>query len=278
MLCYSTGSLPDDFSFSRIADVLAGSPFLGVELVVTPAMLERAADRAYWRGVRDLFHALGLAFRNVHLGMPHLLGPEAHRPGLSALDPTARARKAEAAKQALAIAAFLDCPHVCLTTGLPEPGAGPEVEADQLQALEWEISLLALHRPAGVSLLVEQEPEHVIRSATQLKALGEAFPDAVFANYDVGHGQVLGENIPAAIRSLGPLLLNVHLEDIRGRVHKHLLFGEGDVDFVAVFAAFRDVSYSGDYTPDLYPFKDDWERAMAASVAFLREHGVIRPL
>ena len=106
-------------------------------------------------------------------------------------------------------------------------------------------------------------------------ALNERFPGAVFANYDVGHGHVLGEDLGAAIRSLGPRLRNVHLEDIKGRVHRHLLYGEGDVDFSAVFAALRDIGYRGDYTPDLYPFKDDWKRAMEASAAFLREHGVL---
>lgn len=316
MLCYSTGSLPDGFTLPRIAEALSGTPFTGVELVLTAAMLEKAGDTAWWHAVRDGFHARGLAFRNIHLGAPFLLGSEPHRPGLSSLDAAGRARKAEAVRKALAVAVCLDCPAVCLTTGLPEAGKGesgsslPPMEAEksaghgpearvtpgadreagsaepeatvtpmappaQVAALEAEIAALVEARPAGVVLLVEQEPEHVIHSAAQLAALSERFPGAVFANYDVGHGHVLGEDIGTAIRRLGPRLRNVHLEDIKGRVHKHLLYGEGDVDFAAVFAALRDIGYRGDYTPDLYPFKDDWKRAMEASVAFLKEHGVL---
>lgn len=277
MLCYSTGSLPDGFTLPRIAEALSGTPFTGVELVLTAALLEKAGDAAWWRAVRDGFHARGLVFRNLHMGAPFLLGPEPHRPGLSSLDAAGRARKVEAVRKALAVAVCLDCPSVCLTTGLPE--AGPEAAATpmappaQIAVLEAEIAALAAARPGGVDLLVEQEPEHVVHSAAQLASLAEKFPGTVFANYDVGHGHVLGEDLGAAIRALGPRLRNVHLEDIRGRVHKHLLYGEGDVDFGAVFAALRDIGYRGDYTPDLYPFKDDWKRAMAASAAFLREHG-----
>jgi len=273
MLCYSTGSLPDRFSLSQIADTLGGTPFGGVELVFTPSMLVRADEAKYWHAVRDEFHSKGLAFRNVHLGAPFLMGPEtAHKPGLSSLDAAGRARKAQAVYRALMVAAFLDCPAVCLTTGLPETGADP---ADQAAALQDEIAVLTRGLPGGVRLYLEQEPEHVIRSAAQMKALADAFPGRLLLNFDVGHSHVLGEDIGAVLRDLGPRLANIHLEDIAGRVHQHLLYGEGDVDFDAVFAALHDIGYRGDYTPDLYPFKEDWKRAMEASLVFLRKHGVL---
>jgi fructoselysine 3-epimerase len=275
MLCYSTGSLPDRFSLSQIADALTGSPFRGVELVLTAPMLVRADEAKYWHSVRDEFHAKGLAFRNVHLGSPFLMGPEAHRPGLSSLDAAGRARKAQAVSRALMVAAFLDCPAVCLTTGLPESGEAGASHADQEEILSAEIATLAKGLPGGVRLYVEQEPEHVIRSAAQMKALADAFPGRLLLNFDVGHSHVLGEDIGAVLRDLGPRLANIHLEDIAGRVHKHLLYGEGDVDFRSVFAALHDIGYRGDYTPDLYPFKDDWQRALEASVVFLRRHGVL---
>lgn len=272
MLCYSTGSLPDSFSLTRIAETLSGTPFRGVELVLTASMLERAADSRYWRAARDEFHAQGLAFRNVHLGSPFLMGPESHRPGLSSLEETGRKRKAMAVAKAVMTASFLDCPAVCLTTGLPEAGADPEA---QIEALRAEIAVLVRGLPAGMRLYVEQEPEHVIHGAAQMKALSDAFPGTLLLNFDVGHSHVIAEDIGAMLRDLGPRLANIHLEDIEGRVHAHKLYGEGDVDFPAIFAALHDIGYRGDYTPDLYPFKDDYERAMRASVAFLKQHGVL---
>lgn len=272
MLCYSTGSLPDGLSFSDIAELLSPTPFKGVELVVTADMLMRALDSRHWEGVRDSFHALGLVFRNVHLGAPHLMGPEAHRPGLSSLDPATRERKADAVVKCMDIAAALDCPNLTLTTGLTDSEPGRAAQAEAFQGV---LAELVAHKPRTLKIMIEQEPEHVINSTAQLIRLGRAFPGEVYANFDVGHAEVVGEDIAASIRALGPLLRNLHLEDIKGRVHAHKLYGEGDVDFDAVFRALRGIGYRGDYTPDLYPFKDAPGSTLEASAVFLRKHGVL---
>jgi sugar phosphate isomerase/epimerase len=274
MLCYSTASLPDALSLSAISDLLSGTPFTGVELTITPAMLAQASDTGHWHRIRDLFRENGLAFRNVHLGAPHLLGPRPHRPGLASLDASERAIKSAVVRTCMGIAAELGCPHLTLTSGLTESEeAHPRQEAAFRESLT---GLLAV-KPASVKLLIEQEPEHVIRSTGQLAALGRDFPGEVFATFDVGHSAVMGEDIAGCIRSLGPLLRNLHLEDIVGRVHAHKLYGEGDIDFDPVFRALREIGYQGDFTPDLYPFKDEPERAMRASEEFLRRHGVLTP-
>ena len=272
MLCYSTGSLPDALSLPAIADLLTGTPFAGVELTVTAPMLARASDTAYWEGLRALFAEKGLAFRSVHLGAPPLLGPEPPRPGLSSLDPADRARKAAACEACMAIATGLGAPHLTLTSGLTE---SEDLHPRQEAAFREALAGLVAMKPAGLKILIEQEPEHVIRTAAQLAELGRTFPGEVFATFDVGHSAVMGEDIAAAVRELGPILRNLHLEDIRGRVHAHKLYGDGDIDFAPVFRALREIGYHGDYTPDLYPFKDVPERAMAASEEFLRRHGVL---
>ncbi len=272
MLCYSTGSLPDALSLPAISDLLTNTPFAGVELTITPPMLARAGDPGYWKGIRDLYREKGLAFRNVHLGAPHLLGPAPHRPGLSSLDPADRAAKAAACEAGMRIAVALGSPHLTLTSGLTESEAA---HARQEAAFREALAGLVAIKPAALKLLIEQEPEHVIRSTEQLAALGRDFPGEVFATFDVGHSAVMGEDIAACVRRLGPLLRNLHLEDIRGRVHAHKLYGEGDIDFAPVFRALREIGYQGDFTPDLYPFKDEPDRAMRASEAFLRSHGLL---
>jgi sugar phosphate isomerase/epimerase len=272
MLCYSTGSLPDGISFSEIAELLSPTPFKGVELVVTADMLMRALDSRHWEGVRDSFHARGLVFRNVHLGAPYLMGIEAHWPGLSSLDPASRERKADAVVKCMSIATALDSPHLTLTTGLTDSETD---RAAQAEAFQGALASLVAQKPRALKILIEQEPEHVINSTAQLMRLGRSFPGEVYANFDVGHAEVVGEDIGASIRALGPLLRNIHLEDIKGRVHAHRLYGDGDVDFDAIFRSLRDIGYHGDYTPDLYPFKDVPGRALEASAAFLRKHGVL---
>jgi sugar phosphate isomerase/epimerase len=272
MLCYSTGSLPDGLPFASISDILGSTPFAGVELVVTAAMLKRAGEARYWEGIRDSFMAKGLAFRNVHMGAPHLMGPQAHRPGLSSLNPADRSAKIEAAVSCMIIAKALGCPHLTLTTGLTESESR---RAEQEDAFREALGELVRRKPRSLKILIEQEPEHAVNSASQLLSIGRAFPGEVYANFDVGHSHVIGEDIASAIRDLGPLLRNVHLEDIQGRVHAHKLFGDGDVDFAAIFRALHDIGYRGDFTPDLYPFKDEYVPAINASVDFLRHYGVL---
>ncbi len=277
MLCYSTASLPDAFSSTDIAETLLPTPFRGVELVVTPAHLRRQADASYWLGFRTDLETRGLCVRNVQLGHPYLLGAKAHSPGLSSLDPspvTGRARRVEAALAAARIAEWVGSGFLTVTTGLPEgiEGGGLRGGGDfgvQEKLFEKSLAEIVARRPRSIRIAIEQEPEHVIRSAEQVLGLCRAFEGAVFSNYDVGHGAVLGEDPAAAVRLLGKYLSNIHLEDIRGREHKHLLFGEGDIDFRALFAALREIGYTGDLTPDLYPFKDQTARALRESAEFL---------
>jgi sugar phosphate isomerase/epimerase len=270
MLCYSTGSLPDRHTPSQIAEALLPTPFRGVELVITPELLLHEADRSFWLGFRRELETRGFRIRNVHLGAPFLLGPEAHRPGLSSLNPSGRRLRLEAALAAARIAESLGCATLTVTTGLPERAGDLAV---QEKLVFRSLAEIAVRKPKSVKISVEQEPEHVIRSTTQLLALCRAFPGEVFANFDVGHAAVAGEDIAGSIRDLGSSLSNIHLEDIKARIHRHLLYGDGDVDFRSLFAALRSIGYQGDLTPDLYPFKNEASRALRASAEFLAGFG-----
>ncbi len=265
MLCYSTASLPDRFSPSQIAEALLPSPFRGVEVALRPDELARASDASYWIGYRTELETRGLRVRNVQLGNPFLLGPVAHAPGLSSLDPAGRLRRVDAAIRAFRVAEALGSPFLTVTTGLPERDGD---FAAQEKLFADSLARIVAARPKSVKVAIEQEPEHVIRRADQLLALCRAHDGQVFANYDVGHGAVAGEDPSAAVRLLGKYVSNLHLEDIKGGVHRHLMFGEGDIDFRSLFDVLREIGYSGDITMDLYPFKDEWERAVREAGSF----------
>ena len=63
---------------------------------------------------------------------------------------------------------------------------------------------------------------------------------------DIGHLHCQGE-VPIAdqIRRWADRLVNIHIEDMRRGVHEHLMFGEGEIEFPPVFAALRQIRYSG---------------------------------
>ena len=88
---------------------------------------------------------------------------------------------------------------------------------------------------------------------------------------DLGHVPCTEElSIPAAIERYGERLANVHIEDIRGRRHVHLPFGEGDVDFPPVLTALTKVGYRGLVNVELSRSSHMAPKAAAASIAFLR--------
>ncbi|MHC4390159.1 MAG: sugar phosphate isomerase/epimerase family protein, partial [Planctomycetota bacterium] len=66
-------------------------------------------------------------------------------------------------------------------------------------------------------------------------------------------------------------LKNVHIEDIRGRVHEHLLFGDGDLDIPAALAALREVGYRGLVNVELSRHSHMAVEAARRSIQVLRE-------
>lgn len=76
--------------------------------------------------------------------------------------------------------------------------------------------------------------------------------DRVMLCFDTGHANIEGQNIPAMIRAYGSRLATVHLNDNYGRIGPiyedlHLYPGSGLLDWPAIFAALRDVGFSGAY-------------------------------
>jgi sugar phosphate isomerase/epimerase len=113
--------------------------------------------------------------------------------------------------------------------------------------------LCELAEAANVTVAIEPEPLLVIGSSQDALDMIEAVGSpALKVNLDVGHAQITDDDVAASIRQLGPAIAHLHLEDIAGRVHRHLPFGAGDMDFGAVRQALDDIGYSGPYVVDLF--------------------------
>jgi sugar phosphate isomerase/epimerase len=89
------------------------------------------------------------------------------------------------------------------------------------------------------------------------------------ANLDVGHCQVMGESVPAAVELLGDRIWNLHVEDIPGRKHYHLIPGEGTMDWQGLKSALRAVDYRRFLTVELYTHTENPQLAAEKSFAFL---------
>src|SRR5205814_1715350 len=98
-----------------------------------------------------------------------------------------------------------------------------------------------------VRLAFEPEPGMFIDTMPRFAELHQRVARRCFGlTLDVGHLHCQGE-VPIAghVRAWRDWLWNVHLEDMRRGTHDHLMFGEGEMDFVEVLGALDEVEYAG---------------------------------
>jgi sugar phosphate isomerase/epimerase len=136
--------------------------------------------------------------------------------------------------------------------------------------------LCAVAEQAGVTLAIEPEPLLVVGSSQDALELIEAVGSgALKVNLDVGHAAITdpgrwSSSLAETVRLLGDQIVHLHLEDMAGRVHKHLPFGQGDIDFAALKGALAEIGYQGPYVVDLFGQDQEPRQVAADAIAALR--------
>jgi sugar phosphate isomerase/epimerase len=85
----------------------------------------------------------------------------------------------------------------------------------------------------------------------------------------VGHAWVVQEDPAELIRNHADRMWNIHLEDIPGRTHEHIIPGEGDLPLDDVIAALLDVNFERFCTVELYPYTDNPNEAGQRALEYL---------
>jgi sugar phosphate isomerase/epimerase len=188
-------------------------------------------------------------------------------------DPADRRKRIDHTVGALALAAQVGSRTISI-----EPG-GPLNGGDEARA--WDLFADAIAECAehaerhGVSICIEPEPGLLIERPDQyLRFMDRVSTPMVGLNLDVGHFFCVGEDPAEAARRLGPHIRHIQIEDIAAsREHRHLVPGDGAIDFAAFRRALDDVGYDGFVTVELYPYLDDPREAARRSLALLRQLG-----
>ena len=169
----------------------------------------------------------------------------------------------------LALANRLGAPVVTITTG-QKPLSGEPAAVLRQRLLEGLEHVCRAADLAGVDVAIEPEPGQFIETTAALRdLLDEVDHPRLGANLDVGHAVCVGDDPAESVRALAGRLKHLHLEDIRGRRHWHLIPGLGDMDFVAIRRALDGVGYSGAAAVELYTYKDEPDRAAAEAYRVL---------
>jgi L-ribulose-5-phosphate 3-epimerase len=251
LLGYNTNGLAHHDLLEAI-ELLADIGYQGVAITLDHGALnpydqsygtqcERVADLLAQRHLRCV----------IETGARFLLDPRLkHEPTLVTADPAGRARRVDYLCRAIDIAAQLNADCVSLWSGVVHDGAG---EREAFSRLVAGLSQVMDHPDRqGVQLAFEPEPGMLVdtlgRYADLLQELTAAGVDSsrLRLTMDIGHLHCLGE-VPIAdqIRQWADRLTNIHIEDMRRGVHEHLMFGEGEIEFQPIFAALREIRYSG---------------------------------
>ncbi len=94
-------------------------------------------------------------------------------------------------------------------------------------------------------LAFEPEPGMLVATMADFQTLDERV-SGLQLTLDVGHLHCQGETpIASVIDRWSDRLMNVHIEDMRRGVHEHLMFGDGEMEFGPILAAFCDANYLG---------------------------------
>ena len=269
-LGYNTNGLAHH-RLDEALELLAG---LGYEAVaITPdvgALDPFRLDRGEVERVRETAGELGLELA-LESGARFLLDPRRkHQPTL--LDPAeaGRARRLDHLKRTVDLASELGAGIVSIWSGaFPDPALAPHDEL-LMQRLASELTRLIEHaRGSGIRIAFEPEPGMFIeRPSGYLELVRQLGPlgAELGLTLDVGHLLVTGDlPVGRQIRELSGHLIHVHLDDIRGGVHEHRMFGTGDLDLRETLSALLDVGYSGMAAVELS--RDSHRGAQAAGEA-----------
>lgn len=120
-------------------------------------------------------------------------------------------------------------------------------------------------------LAFEPEPGMLIDTMSRFAELQRALSHPYFGlTIDIGHLHCQGETpIADYLHTWQDLLWNIHIEDMRQGIHDHLMFGEGEIDFVPVLRMLQKIDYQGGVHVELSRHSHDAVETARKAHAFL---------
>ncbi len=273
-LAFSTNAFTR-FPLVDAIQAIADSAFRGVEILADPPhAYPDSIDESLIRSVRAALQKTGLAVSNINancsFGYWKDAPPEPYfEPSLISPNPKHRADRTRLILKTLDFARAIGARNISITSGRCLGGMPPDQAAKQFAESIQPILDRADH--LNIDIGIECEPGLFLEYATELREWIDRLNHPRFgANLDVGHSQVLGEPIPESVKLLGDRIWNLHVEDIPGRKHYHLIPGQGALDWQSLRSALDSIDYKRFLTVELYTHTADPHAAARQSFDFLR--------
>lgn len=272
-LAFSTNA----YTRHSLVDALRGirsAGFEGVEILAdTPHAYPDAIDAALTDQVKRELDKLHLAVSNINVNCSFGYWKDAPQepyfePSLISPNPQHRADRTRLIMKALQFAKDVGAANISITSGRMLGGMPPEPAAKQFaQSIQ---PILDRAAELGIDVGIECEPGLYLEYVSELREwIDRLGHPRLGANLDVGHSQVIGESIPEAVKLLDGRIWNLHVEDIPGRKHYHLIPGQGTLDWHGLKTALQQIRYKRFLTVELYTHWQNPQEAAEQSFQFL---------
>jgi sugar phosphate isomerase/epimerase len=272
-LAFSTNAFTR-FPLLEALDAIKEAGFEGVEILAdVPHAYPDRIDAKLTGDVVKKLQSTGLAVSNINcncsFGYWKDAPPEPYfEPGLISPNPQHRADRARLILKTLDFARDVGARNISITSGRMIGGMPPDKAAKQF--VESIRPILDRADKLNVDVGIECEPGLFIEWTQELREwIDRLGHSRLGANLDIGHSQVMGESIPAAIKLLAGRTWNLHVEDIPGRKHYHMIPGEGTLDWIGVRDALWDTKFDRFASVELYTHTADPHTAARKSYQFL---------
>ena len=273
LLAFSTNAYTQ-FTLEEAIRDIAAAGFSGVEILADiPHAYPDAIDATLTDRVVKLLAETNLRVSNINancsFGYWKDAPPEPYfEPSLISPNPQHRADRARLILKTLEFAKQIGAQNISITSGRCLGGMPPDRAASQFT--ESIKPILDRADVLGIDLGIECEPglfiEYVVELKQWIDRLGST---CLGANLDIGHSVVIGETIPDAIDTLAGRIWNLHVEDLPGRKHYHMIPGEGTLEWNLLRKSLERIVYSRFVTVELYTHTADPHAAARKSFNFL---------
>ncbi|RLF04155.1 MAG: sugar phosphate isomerase/epimerase [Thermoprotei archaeon] len=215
---------------------------------------------------RELAEAAAAAGIEVHSIMCSPLW----RYPLTSPDESVRRMGLRIVERALAAAEVLGATAVLVVPGLVTEEVGYEEAINRARESIGE--LLAHAEDRGVILAVENVGNRLLLSPLEMRGFVDSFnSDYVRAYFDVGNVLLLRQGYPQDwIRILGRRIAKVHMKDYDSRTGGVTYLLQGDVNWLEVMRALREIGYDDYLTAELPPYRLFPEKMLRDTASALR--------
>ena len=275
-LAFSTNAYTR-YSLAEALKGIKAAGFEGVEILAdVPHAYPTWLDGPFTNTVRRSLDETDLVVSNVNcnctFGYWRDAPPEPYfEPSLISPNPQYRRDRSELILKTLQFAKDVGARNVSITSGRCLGGMPPDKAAGQFA--ESIRPILDRAESLGVDVGIECEPGLFLEYVQELRDWIDRLDHPRFgANLDIGHSVVMGESIPKVVETLRGRIWNLHVEDLPGRKHYHMIPGEGTgVDWAALRDALRKIGYDRFLTVELYTHTERPQEAAEKSYEFLSQ-------